>query len=283
MGGGQKNHTGAGHRWGCYSAAMQIFLISDLHLALAHNIRLTMFGPHWQAHEAPMAAAWDAVVGSDDVVLIPGDISWAPAATRVGPDMEWLGARPGHKVLSPGNHDRWWRSQERMRQVLPACCLPTDRQWRPFFGGMVASTIGMTAPGDRFFGAREEKKWPASLSEVQRVCRRAEEAREKLRPAFSIFMIHYPPCDGFGNATEISAAICAAGVDLCVYGHFHRPQEWETSWNGMRDGVTWALGSADALNFVPRRLGSIEDGQLVLHEGITQPAGPPQVQEEAGA
>ncbi len=266
----------------CYWAAMRVFLLSDLHLALANNVRLTMFGDHWRAHEAPMAAAWDATVGPEDLVLIPGDISWARAATSVGPDIEWLAARPGRKLLSPGNHDRWWRSRDRMRQILPDCCTPTGTKWQPFHGGMVASAIGMTAPTDRFFGDREKKKWPRRLAEVQRLCRRVAEARRELKSGFALLMVHYPPCDGFGNATEISDVIAGAGIDLCVYGHFHRPEEWQASWNGLRDGVTWALGSADALNFTPRCLGTVEAGRLLLHQGMTQPAGPPQVQEEAG-
>jgi len=52
-------------------------------------------------HSRVSAAAWDRVVGKDDLVYVVGDIAMNP---RKGA-FEWFQARPGRKVLICGNHD----------------------------------------------------------------------------------------------------------------------------------------------------------------------------------
>jgi predicted phosphohydrolase len=42
------------------------------------------------------------------VSALAGDISWAAKPHEVLPDLAWLDARPGRKVLVKGNHDFWW-------------------------------------------------------------------------------------------------------------------------------------------------------------------------------
>ena len=252
---------------------MNLFLLSDLHLALANPVRLAAFGHWWNDHEPRMAKAWDNAVGLDDLVLVPGDISWAQTANAARPDMTWLGARPGRIYLSPGNHDRWWRSQERLAGVLPRNATPVPGDWLPFHGGMIASTLGMTAPSDRFFGPRERQQWPGALQQLRQLLDRLPERQDQLNAAFSILMMHYPPCDGLGVLSEMGALVEAAGVTLCVYGHFHQPAEWANARLGLHGSTTWAIGSADALGFAPLRLGSIRRGRLTLLP-ITPPPGP---------
>lgn len=56
-------------------------------------------------HDATLAKNWDAAVSKDDTVIVVGDItSGASTAQRFALD-EWFPARPGRKILVPGNHD----------------------------------------------------------------------------------------------------------------------------------------------------------------------------------
>lgn len=241
---------------------MKLHLLSDLHLPFANNIRLSAFGPHWDAHELEITKHWDALVAPEDVVLVPGDISWAQTPSRVGPDLDWLAARTGEKWLSQGNHDRWWRTADRMSTLLSGTTYAVHNSWQPFHGGMIGSVMGMTAPGDRFFNSFSAKRWDAELDALRTLLAGLEAAKAKLNAAFVVLMIHYPPCFVDGRANALGEAIVASGVDLCVYGHLHQASEWAMAWNGRIGDVDFRLGSADALCFRPLALGQLAPFEL---------------------
>lgn len=241
-----------------------VFAISDLHLPFAKDTRLTGFGDHWSNHEDKLSKYWDQTISSDDIVLVPGDISWAPNANKAGPDMAWLAERSGQIYLSQGNHDRWWRSPERLREVIPTHCESIHREWKPFFGGLIGSVIGMTSPADRFFREYEKKRWPRAIRRLEKMLLELREIRRKRIVPFVILMMHYPPCSGTGESSEIGAMIGESSIDLCVYGHFHRQEEWASSWNGMRQSTEWRFVSCDALSFHPIQVGTIEGANFEI-------------------
>ena len=71
---------------------MRWFALADLHLSLSGAKPMDVFGPLWHDHAARMAAAWDAAVREDDVVLLGGDLSWARTLEEAAPDLAWIGA-----------------------------------------------------------------------------------------------------------------------------------------------------------------------------------------------
>ena len=56
---------------------MKVFAISDLHLSGGLQKPMDVFGPHWRDHFARISEDWRARVLPEDVVLLPGDLSWA--------------------------------------------------------------------------------------------------------------------------------------------------------------------------------------------------------------
>lgn len=198
-----------------------------------------------------MQERWDQLVASDDIVLVPGDISWASTPSKMIADLDWLSSRPGKKMLSPGNHDRWWRTEARMRSLLPDDMTALFPRWVPFHGGVIAATMGMTAPHDRFFNHHAERRWKGALAELQDLLRRLPQAMEEQRASFSILLMHYPPTLWDGTPNPLGEAIAASKLSLCVYGHIHQPVEWRAAWNGMIDQTMFRLGSADANAFAP--------------------------------
>ena len=56
---------------------MSIFAISDLHLSFGKNKPMDIFGENWINHEKKIKENWLKVVRQDDLVLLPGDFSWA--------------------------------------------------------------------------------------------------------------------------------------------------------------------------------------------------------------
>ena len=56
---------------------MNIYAIGDLHLSGQSPKPMDIFGDHWVDHWPRIREIWQQTVSEDDVVLIPGDISWA--------------------------------------------------------------------------------------------------------------------------------------------------------------------------------------------------------------
>ena len=84
---------------------MSIFAIGDLHLPGHAQKPMDVFGSHWDRHFETISDHWRRMVGPTDVVLIPGDISWAMQLDQALDDLRAIAALPGRKLLLRGNHD----------------------------------------------------------------------------------------------------------------------------------------------------------------------------------
>ena len=98
---------------------MRIFAISDLHISRTSDKPMEVFGGNWVGYLDKIKADWTKKAAEGDVVLIPGDISWAMDLKEALFDMEEFSALPGEKILVRGNHDYWWKSISRIRESLP--------------------------------------------------------------------------------------------------------------------------------------------------------------------
>lgn len=98
---------------------MRLFAIGDLHMPGGDDKPMDVFGPQWDRHFLRISEAWRRCVGEEDLVLIPGDISWAMQLEKAIPDLMEIAALPGRKILCKGNHEYWWSSVSRVRAVLP--------------------------------------------------------------------------------------------------------------------------------------------------------------------
>ena len=56
---------------------------------------MEVFGPNWQDYTERIQSNWEDVVGPDDLVLIPGDISWARTPQEALADLDFIDALPG--------------------------------------------------------------------------------------------------------------------------------------------------------------------------------------------
>ena len=88
---------------------MKIWAISDLHLSGAKPKPMDIFGSQWKNHPEKIARAWRERVAPEDLVLCPGDLSWAMNLEEAAPDLAYFAALPGKKILMRGNHDFWWK------------------------------------------------------------------------------------------------------------------------------------------------------------------------------
>jgi len=87
---------------------MRIFAIADLHFDFKKEKPMDVFGDNWENHEEKIIENWKNTVDEEDLVLIPGDISWALKLNDALEDLIRIENLPGMKIIGKGNHDYWW-------------------------------------------------------------------------------------------------------------------------------------------------------------------------------
>ena len=97
---------------------MSIYAIADLHLSFGQDKPMDIFGENWIGHEEKIRRNWMDKVNSSDIVLLPGDFSWATYLKDTKKDFEFLNSLPGKKLMLKGNHDYWWGTVTSMRKFL---------------------------------------------------------------------------------------------------------------------------------------------------------------------
>ena len=222
--------------------------LADLHLSLDGSKPMDVFGELWREHAVRMARAWDAAVAPDDVVLLPGDLSWATSLEQAAVDLRWIGARPGRKVLLRGNHDAWWASASKVRRALPEGCGILQNDAVDLGGLVLVGARGWTAPddptaqpGDAAIFRRELERLRLSIADADR-----RFGRDLPRAA----MTHFPPWIVGRAPSEVVEILRGAGVTVCVYGHLHGADH-ALGVQGEHDGIRFVLAAADAVGFAP--------------------------------
>ena len=98
---------------------MKVFAIGDLHLSGNPPTKpMDIFGPHWNDHWARIKEHWANNVTDDDIVFLVGDMSWALRLDEAACDLQEIASMPGKKYMIRGNHDYWWASANKMRNLM---------------------------------------------------------------------------------------------------------------------------------------------------------------------
>ncbi len=69
---------------------MSIYAIADLHLSFANPKPMDIFGDNWKEHEKRIEEDWINKVKKEDLVLLPGDFSWAMTVEEAYEDFKFL-------------------------------------------------------------------------------------------------------------------------------------------------------------------------------------------------
>lgn len=98
---------------------MKVFAIGDLHLSGNPPTKpMDIFGPHWDNHWARIKEHWTNTVTDDDIVFLVGDMSWALRLDEAACDLQEIASMAGKKYMIRGNHDYWWSSANKMRNLM---------------------------------------------------------------------------------------------------------------------------------------------------------------------
>lgn len=228
---------------------MRIWGISDLHLSFSSDKPMDVFGEHWRDHASQMADAWDRLVEPCDLVLCPGDLSWAMKLEQARPDLDWIGARPGTKVLTRGNHDYWWSSIGKVRAALPKSMVALQNDAVNVGDYTIAGSRLWSAPGGLDYTPDDQKIYER---EVLRLKMSLEHAQKIADGRMIIAAIHYPPFTAQKQPTQFSELLEQFEVPICVYGHLHGQRSHKTAVDSTVRGVRYHLIACDYLQFVPR-------------------------------
>lgn len=226
---------------------MSVYAIGDLHLSGACPKPMDRFGAHWANHFERISADWRARVRATDIVLLPGDFSWALTLAQAMPDIKAVSALPGRKVLVRGNHDFWWSSITQVRAALGADMYALQNDSLIIDDRVFCGTRGWTIVGE---SAAPEQAQDAKLyrREVMRLEMALSSAARIADGREIIALIHYPPFDEKQRESGFTELMERYGVSKAVYGHLHG-QSLKYAFSGKLRGVEYFQVSCDGLGF----------------------------------
>lgn len=235
---------------------MKVFALADLHLSLdapadfndMASLRATkpmdIFGDNWWEHIKRIYENWQSVVTDDDIVLIPGDISWAMDLNKVCHDLAFIGALKGRKIMIRGNHDYWWHSPSKIRKVLPPSVEIIQNEAVIIGDIAVTGTRLWNLPGTPDFTEEDSKIYRRELIRLEMSLKAAGG-----RPVINMF--HYMPVNERGENNEVIELLRQYKTEIVVYGHLH-DKSHRIAFEGEHWGINFYLTSADYLDCTPK-------------------------------
>ena len=224
---------------------MSVYAIADLHLSFGVNKPMDIFFG-WDNYVQKLETNWKKLVSEEDTVIIPGDISWGINYAEALPDLKWIDAMPGKKILLKGNHDLWWDTMGKNMRLKEENELNTIEFL--FNNSFAVENIAVCGTRSWFFDAEKSADKKVLLREVGRLQRSIDAAVESGKEP--VVFLHYPPLSLLEECEEIIECLVKNGMKRCYYGHMHGKAAI-AAFNGEKYGIRFKLISADTLGFVP--------------------------------
>ncbi|MBQ4085547.1 MAG: metallophosphoesterase [Clostridia bacterium] len=220
-----------------------IFSIADLHLS-GGDKPMDVFGSHWENHFERIRTSWLESAGADDIVLLPGDLSWAMRLEDAQDHLHEIGSLPGRKVILRGNHDYWWSAIGKVRAALPEGMYAVQNDALLLDGTLICGSRGWLLPGADC-SADDKKIFERELIRLEMSLKKA---RALSAEAPLIVMLHFPPLTVAEPDTAVTALLEQYAPQHVVYGHLHGPAT-RAAFTGEHNGIEYHLVSCDALGF----------------------------------
>lgn len=223
---------------------MKIYAISDLHLDYSKEKPMDVFGANWIDHEEKIFENWKSKVKEEDLVLIPGDITWGLKIDEVKKDLDRIDSLLGKKIISKGNHDLWWQSKAKL-DALSLNTIEFLQNDHYLYGDVaISATRGWAAKDSEEFDEHDEKVFKR---EVGRLDMSLSSIKDNVK--IKIVMIHYPPFNFIDNSpNEFVDVMKRHNVNICIYGHLHG-EGHKFAVEGEVEGIDFHCVSSDYINF----------------------------------
>ena len=232
---------------------MAIYTIADLHLSFGINKPMDIFGENWKNYEEKIKQDWLSKVKEEDLVILPGDFSWAMYLEEAEKDFQFINNLTGQKILLKGNHDYWWTTLTSMRKYIE------KKQFKKidflinnsyeYKNKIIAGTRGWTLSED-------DEDVRLTKREVDRLELSIKDGITKYGENKEIIVfMHYPPINKNYMNTDYINIMKKYNIKRCFYGHLHS-KSIQDAIQGNIDGIELKLISSDGLDF---KLLKIED------------------------
>lgn len=229
---------------------MSIYTIGDLHLSFRENKPMDIFGENWTNHEQKIKEDWLKKVKEEDMVVLPGDFSWATYLKDTDLDFEYINNLPGKKLLLKGNHDYWWTTLNKLRTFIEEEKFSNIdfiyNNAYEFENKIIVGTRGWSfgeSEEDKKIAKREAMRLELSINEGKKLYGEEKEI---------IAFMHYPPIINSHIAknepSDYVRVMQKYGIKKCFYGHLHSTSIREAV-EGNYFGIEFKLVSADGVNF----------------------------------
>lgn len=230
---------------------MSLFAMADLHLSLGIKDKpMDVFGAGWQDYMEKINKKCRLMLTDDDVLLIPGDISWATYMEQATEDFNFIEALPGKKIISKGNHDYWWDTISKLNKFK------TEKEYKTieflhnnFF---VYENVAICGNRGWMYSASQEdiRIYDRELSRLELSLAAAHEAGFDKK----IVMTHFPPTVALEAGDDRMIKLMQKyGVTECIYGHLHNINPKDNLTQTVC-GIKLRLVAADYLEFNPVRI-----------------------------
>ena len=227
---------------------MSLYTIADLHLSKSTDKPMDVFGEFWERHEERLLEGFSRLT-DEDVTVIPGDVSWGMSLSESLLDFKFIDSLPGKKIISKGNHDYWWETVSKMKRFFAENAIETidflHNSCYFYNGAALCGTRGWLydkndpAAGDDKIFKRELLRLEASLKAA------VDQGAQEID-----CFLHYPPVFAGTEVPQITEILPRYPVKRVFYGHLHG-DSLRGAFSGMRNGIYYAVVSADALGFKP--------------------------------
>jgi predicted phosphohydrolase len=235
---------------------MAIYCISDTHLSLTVPKPMDVFGNRWRDYEKKLEIGWNSVVGENDTVIVPGDISWGLDISEAAADLKFLSSLNGKKIIGKGNHDLWWQSEKKLKELFSSEGIENvsllHNNAYIIDGLMICGSRGwFYDPKSSPEGADPEK---ISAREVIRaeLSFKYADALDPERIYERVAFFHFPPVFKEFVSEGMVELLKRYGIRRCFYGHIHGAYDLPRSF--VHDGIEMTIVSADYLNFIPLKI-----------------------------
>jgi len=231
---------------------MSLYAMSDFHLCVGVKDKpMDIFGDKWVDYINKIYINCNKILNEDDLLLIPGDISWATYKDQAIDDLRFINNLPGKKIISKGNHDYWWTTAKKLSELKTKYNLNTIE----FLKNNYFSYNNTAICGNRGWTllSNEEEDIKIYNRELNRLELSLESAN---KAGFNnkIVMTHYPPLkDKYTPDENVLSLLLKYNVTHCIFGHLHNLDSNEV-YKGVYDGIEFNLVSSDYLNFTPTHI-----------------------------
>lgn len=232
---------------------MSVYAIGDLHLSFNEEKPMSIFGSKWVDHDRQIEYNWLRVIKNDDLVILPGDFSWAINLNDTLKDFKFLNTLPGQKVFIKGNHDYWWTTLKSMNEFLENNQIK-NISFIMNNAFLYKKTVVVGTRGWAFADSENSEKM------LRRETNRLENSILYAKQNMDLYdheiicAMHYPPITKMmieeGESSEYLNILKKYSIKKCIYGHLHGKAHYEAV-EGIIDGIELKLVSSDYLNFIP--------------------------------